>query len=153
MTVEMKVKSLAFDPSSNGFAVVLSDLEETQTLPIRVEPLEANAIALKTKNVRLPRPMTHDLIRNILGVFDAEIAKVELTDVKESTFYAVIHIKRDQQEMILEARPSDAITLAIAARAPIYVAEEVISKAKTIELDRLEGWLESLEPDDFKYTA
>jgi len=153
MTVEMKVKSLAFDPSSNGFAVVLSDLEETQTLPIRVEPLEANAIALKTKNVRLPRPMTHDLIRNILGVFDAEIAKVELTDVKESTFYAVIHIKRDQQKMILEARPSDAITLAIAARAPIYVAEEVISKAKTIELDRLEGWLESLEPDDFKYTA
>jgi hypothetical protein len=153
MTVEMKVKSLAFDPSSNGFAVVLSDLEETQTLPIRVEPLEANAIALRTKNVRLPRPMTHDLIRNMLGVFDAEIAKVELTDVKDSTFYAVIHVRRGQEEMILEARPSDAITLAMATRAPIYVAEGVISKAKAIELDRLEGWLESLEPDDFKYTA
>jgi len=153
MSIEMKVKSLAFDPSSNGFAVLLSDLEETQTLPIRVEPLEANAIALKTKNIHLHRPMTHDLIRNILEVFDAEVVKVELTDVKENTFDAVIHIGKHGDEMAVEARPSDAITLAIVEKAPIYVTEEVIRKAKTIELDRLEEWLEALEPEDFKYTA
>ena len=153
MHIEMKVKSLAFDPSSNAFAVLLSDLEDTQTLPIRIEPLEANAIALRAKHVRLPRPLTHDLIQNILKLFNAEIVKVEVMDVKDETYYVQIHIKAHGREMTIDSRPSDAIALAIGEGAPIYVEEEVISKAKAIELDRLEGWLESLDPEDLKYTA
>jgi len=153
MFIEMKLKSLAFDPSSSKFAVLLSDLDGTQTLPIWIEPLEANFIALKAKHVRLHRPMTHDLIQNILKVFNAEIVKIEVMGVRDDTYYAKIHIKANGKEMAIESRPSDAIALAVGEGAPIYVAEEVISKAKTIELDRLEGWLESLDPEDFKYTA
>jgi bifunctional DNase/RNase len=153
MFIEMKLKSLAFDPASNGFAVLLCDLEDTQTLPIRIEPLEANLIALKAKKVQVYRPMTHDLIRNILKMFKAEIVKIEVTDIRDHTYYTLIHLRANGKELTLDARPSDAIALAVAESIPIYVAEEVLAKAKTIELDRLEGWLESLDPEDFKYTA
>ena len=153
MFIEMKLKSLAFDPALSAFAVLLTDLDETQTLPIRIEALEANAIALKAKGVHLHRPMTHDLIHNILKVFNADIVKVEVMDVKDSTYYSQILIEAEGKEIAVDCRPSDAIALAIAESVPIYVAEEVLSKAKNIELDRLEGWLESLDPEDIKYTA
>jgi hypothetical protein len=149
----MKVKSLGFDPSSDGYAVLLSDLEEERTLPIWIGPLEANAIALQVKNVHLHRPMTHDLIRNILKVFRAKVVKVEVMDLREDTYYALIHVRVNGKEITIDSRPSDAIAVAIGAGAPIYVAEEVLSKAKTIELDRMEAWLESLDREDFEYTA
>jgi len=159
MTVEMKVKFLTFDPSSNGFVVLLSDLDNRQALPIWIGPFEANAIALKLKNVYSHRPMTHDLIRNILGVFHSEVLKIEVMDLKDNTYYALIHIKVKEKEITIDSRPSDAIAVALAAGSPIYVTEEVLSKARTIELDKdleedqLKEWLQSLNPEDFKYKA
>ena len=153
MAVQMKVKFLTFDPSSNGFALLLSDLENKHALPIWIGPFEANAIAMKLKNVHSHRPMTHDLIRNILKVFHAEIAKIEVVDLRDYTYYALIHIKVDGKEISIDSRPSDAIAVALWAGAPIYVTEEVLSKAKTIKLDQLEQWLESLNPEDFKHKA
>ena len=153
MSVEMKVKFLSFDPSSNGFAVFLSDLENMHALPIWIGPFEANAIALKLKNIHAPRPMTHDLLRNILKMFDSEIVKIEVMDLRDNTYYALIHIKADGKEMTIDSRPSDAIAVALGTGAPIYVTEEVLSKAKTISLDQLEEWLESLDPEDFRYKA
>jgi len=127
MVVEMKVKSLTLDPSSKAFVIFLSDLENKHALPIWIGPFEANAIALKLKGVASHRPMTHDLIRNILGVLNSEIA--------------------------IDSRPSDAIAVALGTGAPIYVIEEVLSKAKTISSDQLEEWLESFDPEDFRYKA
>ena len=159
MTLEMKVKYLTFDPSSNGFVVLLSDLENKHALPIWIGPFEANAIALKLKEVYSHRPMTHDLIRNILGLFRSKVVKIEVMDLRENTYYALIHIKAEGKEIAIDSRPSDAIAVALGAGAPIYVTEEVLSKAKTIDLDKameedqLKEWLESLNSEDFKYKA
>jgi len=153
MAVQMKVMLLAFDPKRNGFAVVLSDLENKLGLPIWIGPFEANAIALKLKKVHSDRPMTHDLLRNILTVFDSEIVKIEVVDLKDNTYYALIHIRSNEKKVTLDARPSDAIAIALATGAPIYVAEEVLAKADTVLLDQLEEWLKSLKPEDFKYKA
>ena len=159
MAVEMKVKFLTFDPSSNGFVVLLSDLENRHALPIWIGPFEANAIALKLKDVYSHRPMTHDLIRNIVRLFQSEILKIEVIDLKDNTYYALIHLKTAGKEMTIDSRPSDAIAVALGAGAPIFVSEDVLSKAKTIELDKgmevdqLKEWLESLNPEDFKYKA
>jgi bifunctional DNase/RNase len=159
MSVEMKVKFLTFDPSSNGFVVLLSDLDNKHALPIWIGPFEANAIALKLKDVYSHRPMTHDLIRNILDVFHSEICRIEVMDLKDNTYYAMIHVKSSGKEFTIDSRPSDAIAVALGAGAPIFVTEDVLSKAKTIELDKqmeedqLKEWLESLNPDDFKYKA
>lgn len=151
MAIEMKVKSLGFDPSSDMFVVLLSDLENRHALPIWIGPFEANAIALKLKNTHLHRPQTHDIIRNILKAFDAEIVKVEVMDLRESTYYAL--------KMTIDSRPSDAIAVALAAGAPIYVREKVLYKSKTVQLDKdmdedeLKEFLESLNSEDFKYKA
>lgn len=159
MTLEMKVKYLTFDPSSNGFVVLLSDLENKHALPIWIGPFEANAIALKLKEVYSHRPMTHDLIRNILGLFRSKVVKIEVMDLRENTYYALIHIKAEGKEIAIDSRPSDAIAVALGAGAPIYVTEEVLSRAKTIDLDKameedqLKEWLESLNSEDFKYKA
>jgi hypothetical protein len=159
MAVEMKVRALTFDPESNMFVVYLSDLENRQALPIGIGPFEANAIVLKLKNIPLHRPMTHDLIRNILGVFNSEIVKVEVMDLRDNTYYALIHVRADGKELTIDSRPSDAIAIAVGAGVPIYVTEEVLHKAKTVELDKdmdedqLKEFLESLNPEDFKYKA
>ncbi len=147
----MKVRLLTFDPSSSGFTVFLSDLEDKHALPIQIGPFEANAIALRLKKVMLQRPMTHDLLRNILTVFNSRIMKIEVTDLMENTYYAVIYIKADGKELTIDSRPSDAIALALGAGAPIYVSEEVLSKAKSLSSDELEEWLKSLKLKDFKY--
>jgi len=159
MAVEMKVKFLTFDSSSNGFVVLLSDLENRHALPIWIGPFEANAIALKLKDVYSHRPMTHDLIRNILRLFQSEITKIEVMDLKDNTYYALIHLSSQGKQITIDSRPSDAIAVALGAGAPIFVTEDVLSKAKTIELDKnmeedqLKEWLESLNPEDFKYKA
>jgi bifunctional DNase/RNase len=159
MDIEMKVKSLTFDPGSNMFVVLLSDLESRYALPIWISPFEASAIALKLGGVSTHRPMTHDLIRNILRVFHAEILKIEVMNLKYNTYYTLIHIKTRGKEITIDSRPSDAIAVALAADAPIYVTEKVLSKAKTIQLDQdieedqLQVFLENLNPEDFKHKA
>jgi len=153
MVVEMKVKSLTLDPSSKAFVILLSDLENKHALPIWIGRFEANAIALKLHGVASHRPMTHDLIRNVLGALNSEIVKIEVMDARDNTYYALIHVKAEGKEIAIDCRPSDAIAVALGTGAPIYVTEEVLSKAKTITLDQLKEWLESLAPEDFMYKA
>mgnify|MGYP000368553376 CR=1 FL=1 len=157
MLIEMKVKFLTFDSTTNGFVVLLMDLANKTGLPIWIGPFEANAIAMKLKKIDSQRPMTHDLIHSILRQLDSQVMKVVVNDLKENTYYALIYLNRRGEEIIIDSRPSDAIAIALAVDAPIFVSEQVIEKARTIDMekeeDQLKEWLENLNPDDFKYKA
>ncbi len=157
MLVEMKVKFLTFDSTSNGFVVLLMDLANKTGLPIWIGPFEANAIAMKLKKIASHRPMTHDLIHSVLNTLDSKVIKIVVNDLKENTYYALIHLDRRGEEIVIDSRPSDAIAIALAVDAPIFVSDEVIEKAQTIDFekegDQLKEWLENLNPDDFKYKA
>jgi len=157
MFVEMKVKFLTFDSTSNGFVVLLMDLSNKTGLPIWIGPFEANAIAMKLKKIGSHRPMTHDLIHNILNTLESRVVKIIVNDLKENTYYALIHLIRSGEEIIIDSRPSDAIAIALAVNAPIFVSDQVIEKARTIDMekegDQLKEWLENLNPEDFKYKA
>jgi bifunctional DNase/RNase len=157
MFVEMKVKFLTFDSTSNGFVVLLMDLSNKTGLPIWIGPFEANAIAMKLKKIGSQRPMTHDLIHNILNTLESQVLKIIVNDLKENTYYALIHLMRRGQEIVIDSRPSDAIAIALAVGAPIFVSDQVIENARTIDMekegDQLKEWLENLNPDDFKYKA
>jgi bifunctional DNase/RNase len=157
MFIEMKVKFLTFDSTSNGFVVLLMDLSNKTGLPIWIGPFEANAIAMKLKKIGSHRPMTHDLIHNILRSLESQVSKIVVNDLKENTYYALIHLNRGGEEIIIDSRPSDAIAIALAVDAPIFVSDRVIEKARTIDMekegDQLKEWLENLNPDDFKFKA
>jgi len=163
MFVEMKVRGLALDPLSNMPIIILKDEEEKRSLPIWVGIFEANAIALELEKISTPRPMTHDLIKNILESIDARVLKVVVTDLKENTFYAVLHVQLGDVEYTVDSRPSDAIALALRVAAPIYVDEDVVRKAKTLDVpakepeavkaddpERIREWLGSIKPEDFE---
>ncbi|MEI9477067.1 MAG: bifunctional nuclease family protein [Deltaproteobacteria bacterium] len=157
MLIEMKVKFLTFDSTSNGFVVLLMDLPNKTGLPIWIGPFEANSIAMKLKKMDPHRPMTHDLIRSILGTLESRVLKIVVNDLKENTYYALIYLNRKGEEIVIDSRPSDAIAIALAVDAPIFVSDKVIEKARTIDMekdgDQLKEWLENLNPDDFKYKA
>src|SRR5215470_17077787 len=134
MWLEMKVKGLALDPLSNMPIIILRDDEEKRSLPIWVGLFEANAIALELEKISTARPLTHDLIKNLLEAVGARVAKVVVNDLRENTFYAVIHLRLGSNEVTVDSRPSDAIALALRVDAPIYVAEEVLGKAESVEV-------------------
>jgi bifunctional DNase/RNase len=121
MWLEMKVKGLALDPLSNMPIIILRDEEEKRSLPIWVGLFEANAIALELEKISPPRPMTHDLIKNILESLDTRVQKIVVTDVRDNTFYAVIHLRLGTADITVDSRPSDAIALALRVGAPIFV--------------------------------
>lgn len=155
MLIEMTIKGLTVDPVTNMPIVILHDAEEKRVLPIWVGVFEANAIALQIENVHTPRPMTHDLLRNVINDLQATVERVVICDVKENTFFALIHLDTPGGRVAVDARPSDAIALALRTKAPILVEEQVIENAKTVDLthakvdgERLHQWLESLDPDD-----
>jgi hypothetical protein len=162
MFVEMKVKGLALDPLSNLPIIILRDEDDKRSLPIWIGIYEANAIALELEKIETPRPMTHDLIKNILETIEARVLKVMVTDLKENTFYAVLHVQAGGTEYTVDSRPSDAIALALRVGAPIYVDEDVVRKAKTLEVgkegepvkaddpDQLREWLQNIKPEDFE---
>ncbi len=162
MWVEMKVRGLALDPLSNMPIIILRDEEDKRSLPIWVGIFEANAIALELEKIATPRPMTHDLIKNILEALDAKVAKVVVNDLKENTFFATIHLQVGDSEVTVDSRPSDAIALALRVSAPIFVEEEVVRKAKSVEVvketevgsgpedpQKIKEWLDSIKPADF----
>jgi uncharacterized protein len=157
MLVEMKVKFLTFDATSNGFVVLLMDLSNKIGLPIWIGPFEANAIAMKLRKIASHRPMSHDLIHNILQSLDSQVAKIIVNDLKENTYFALIHLNRQGEEIVIDSRPSDAIAIALSSDAPIFVSDRVIELAKTIDMEKegesLQEWLDNLGPDDFKYKA
>jgi uncharacterized protein len=162
MYVEMKVRGLALDPMSNMPIIILRDEEDKRSLPIWVGIFEANAIALELEKIPTPRPMTHDLIKNILETIDARVTKVVVTDLRDNTFFAALHLQIGDHEYTVDSRPSDAIALALRVAAPIYVDEEVVRKAKTLEVnkeaepvkaddtERLREWLQNIKPEDFE---
>ena len=163
MFLEMKVRGLALDPLSNMPIIILKDEEDKRSLPIWVGIFEANAIALELEKIATPRPMTHDLIKSILETVEARVVKVVVTDLKENTFYAVLHLRLGETEYTVDSRPSDAIALALRVAAPIYVDEDVVRKAKTLEVatqdaepvkvddpDSVKEWLGSIKPEDFE---
>ena len=155
MQIEMSIKGLMVDPVTNTPIVILRDKEGQKVLPIWVGMFEANAIALQIENIATPRPMTHDLLRNVIQDLKASVQKVVVCDLQENTFYALIYLTLNGDTLTIDARPSDAIALALRTRAPIFVEETVIDNAKTVDFssektdaDRLHKWLESLDPDD-----
>ena len=155
MLIEMTIKGLMVDPITNMPIVILKDKEGDRVLPIWVGIFEANAIALQIENISTPRPMTHDLLRNIITDLDGRVDRVVVSDLKENTFYAIVHLTVRGERVAVDARPSDAIALALRTRAPILVEEAVIENAKTVDFasertdnDRLQKWLESLDPEE-----
>ncbi|HEX2439741.1 MAG TPA: bifunctional nuclease family protein [Methylomirabilota bacterium] len=162
MLVEMKVRGLALDPVSNMPIIILRDDEEKRSLPIWVGIFEANAIALELEKIATARPMTHDLIKSILETVEAQLVKIVVTDLKENTFYAVLHLKLGGAEYTVDSRPSDAIALALRAAAPIFVDEDVFPKAGKMDVakegetmkaddpEQLREWLQNIKPEDFE---
>ena len=155
MQIEMTIKGLMVDPITNMPIVILRDKEGQKVLPIWVGIFEANAIALQIENIATPRPMTHDLLRNVIRDLNASVQKIVVCDLQENTFYALIYLSWNGEVVAIDARPSDAIALALRTRAPIYVEDSVIDNAKTFDpvpekadTDRLHKWLESLDPED-----
>ena len=158
MLIEMSIKGLMIDPISNMPIVILRDADNQRVLPIWVGPVEANAIALQIENVAPPRPMTHDLLRNVLGELGARLARVIITNLRDNTFYAYLELQRAGETMLIDARPSDAIALSLRMKAPVFVDLRVLDQAKSVDVsseqadrERMQRWLESLDPDDLGY--
>ena len=156
MLVQMTVRGIALDPITNMPIIILKDSEEKRALPIWVGIFEANAIALELEKIATPRPMTHDLIKNILDGLGATVQQIVVNDLKENTFFAVIEVNHNGNMLNIDARPSDAIALALRVNAPIFVTDKVVSKGKSMDIaedkeetDRWKEWLENLKPEDF----
>lgn len=158
--LRMKVYGLTIDPMTNSPIIILKDLEGDKTLPIWIGLLEATAIASEMENVKFSRPMTHDLMKNLLDQLNTRVARIEICDLRDNTFYALVYLAAQDKELTMDARPSDAIALALRMQAPIFVDEEVIQKSKAVDLGAKEEiqsddgkkWtevLEGLDPDDF----
>jgi bifunctional DNase/RNase len=155
MEVEMKIRGLMMDPVTNMPIVILKDSTTDTVLPIWVGVFEANAIALEIEKVSTPRPMTHDLIKNVLTGLDALVHKVVVTELKEDTFYAVIWLEREGQVISIDSRPSDALALALRVDCPIFVEDEVLKTSKLAANlsdratnEELRKWLEGLNDED-----
>lgn len=158
MLIEMAVKGLMVDPLTNLPIIILRDEANERVLPIWVGPVEANAIALQMENVATPRPMTHDLLRQLLEGMGGRLNRVIIHELRESTFYAFLEVIRDNERVLIDARPSDALALSLRAKVPIFVNESVFSNIQTMDVgpqqvdqERLQRWLESLDPDDLGY--
>jgi uncharacterized protein len=155
MDVEMKIRGLLVDPVTNMPIVVLKDVNGSAILPIWVGHYEANAIALEIEKVATPRPMTHDLIRNLLFGLETGVKKVVVSDLRDDTFYAVIWLERNGELISVDSRPSDALAIALRLDCPIYVAEAVLKTSKTAAAvaeignnEELRRWLENLPDED-----
>jgi len=163
MFIEMKVAGITMDPFSNTPIVILKDLQGRTALPIWIGILEASAIATELGEIRPPRPMTHDLLKNILENLNVKVVKIEVTDLRDNTFFAAIYLSLSNKSYCIDARPSDAIALALRTNSPIYVNEKVVEESRAINLEKEksgfnhttndeEKWreiLENLSPEDF----
>jgi bifunctional DNase/RNase len=158
--VEMKVEGLTLDPLTNMPIIILKDLAGNKALPIWVGYFEANAIALEIEKINTPRPMTHDLLNNIISSLQAKVKHILVTDLKDNTFFAEISVIQNGSDMTIDSRPSDAIALALRSKSPIFVEEKVIEAAKSLDLpdpDKLQNqekqqwkdWITSIKPQDF----
>ena len=156
----MVISGLTMDPVTNSPIIILKAVDGDETLPIWIGLLEATAIASEMEGIKFSRPMTHDLLKNMMDMVDVKVTRIEISDLKDNTYYAVIHFKQGEKEMTLDARPSDALAISLRVKAPIFVAEEVIKQSSRIDLksepqdksEKGKKWqeiLESLNPEDF----
>ncbi|MBZ5564521.1 MAG: bifunctional nuclease family protein [Acidobacteriia bacterium] len=155
MEVEMKIRGLVMDPVTNMPIVILKDVNGTAVLPIWVGIYEANAIALEIEKVTTPRPMTHDLLKNLLLGLETHVQKVVVSELRDDTFYALIWLERDGQTISIDSRPSDALALALRMDCPIFVEDEVLKTSKLtaasadkVSNEELRKWLENLNDED-----
>ena len=155
MQVEVSIKGLMVETITNTAIVILHDREGQRVLPISMGIFEANAIVQQIENISTPRPTTHDLLRNVIRDLKADVQKVVVSDLKEGTFYAVIHLIVGGELVAIDARPSDAIALALRVRAPIFAEDTVLDNATQLDIspdtgdsERLQKWLEAIDPDE-----
>lgn len=161
MQIEMRIAGLTIDPLTNTPIVILKDLAEKQAIPIWIGLFEASAIATELEKISFSRPMTHDLLNDMLATLGAAVTRVEITELKNNTYFAKIHLLKDGRAFIVDSRPSDALALALRAKAPIFVEEEVIEKSRSVDAtakisehdklkeEKLKEFLENLNPEDF----
>ena len=161
MLLEMKVSGLTIDPITNTPIVILKDLQESKAIPIWIGLFEASAIATELEHVVFSRPMTHDLMNEFLKALDVTVNRIEIVDIRNNTYFASIYLTRDGQTYAIDARPSDAIALALRAGASIFVEESVLEKSRNIDVgmkltdidkfkeDKIKEFLENLSAEDF----
>jgi len=161
MLIEMKITGLTIDPITSTPIVILKDLEEKKAIPIWIGLFEASAITTQLEKISFSRPMTHDLMKDILKTLGAEVLRVEIHDLRNNTFFANMHLLVDGKNYTVDARPSDAIAIAIRTDAPIYVEEKVIDKSRNVDItanvedmeklkeEKLKEFLENLSPEAF----
>ncbi len=160
MLREMKVSGLTIDPFTNSPIMILKDMESDRSVPIWIGLLEATAIASELENIKFSRPMTHDLLKNVIELMNVSVKRIEVCDLRDNTYFALIFLAHNDQEFSIDARPSDAIALALRTKAPIFVADMVIQKSRRVDLSAQEmvtteegkKWteiLEQLDPEDF----
>jgi uncharacterized protein len=167
-SIQMSVGGLTLDPVTKTPIVILKDTENKLNLPIWIGLLEATAMATEIEGIKMARPMTHDLLKNILGEVGCSVESIEITELKENTYYAMVHLKLSGRDLLIDSRPSDAIALALRTKSPIYVAKAVLEASSVLQQNEegkeaavenvsnvsKEKWAEILEkmaPEDFKY--
>ncbi|KPJ66702.1 hypothetical protein AMJ44_07995 [candidate division WOR-1 bacterium DG_54_3] len=154
--IEMQVGGLGFDPRNLSPLVLLRDQEEMNFLPIWIGIFEAAAIAMELQNVKPPRPMTHDLLKNFIEKLGGSMRRVVINDIKEGTFYAMVEVEKEKKTVKVDARPSDAIALAVRSHIPIFVSEVVMMQAKLVnaekdaeETKKFKEFIQNMKPEDF----
>jgi bifunctional DNase/RNase len=163
--IQVRIASLAVDPRSNQPVIILRPLEDepgqNRVLPIWIGQPEATAILLALEGVELPRPLTHDLMKNIIETLGAFVERVEITRVQDGTFFAALILRAEERRLVVDARPSDSIALAVRTGAPVFVAENVMESAavsdasdgevdEEAELQAFREFLETVDPEDFQ---
>jgi bifunctional DNase/RNase len=146
MLIQMKVEGMLFDPRSNMYILLLKEIDGNGTLPIWIGKPEADSIALALGKVETPRPLTHDLIRNISEGLKIKITRIIVTEIMDNTYYALLCLNDGKKETQVDSRPSDAVAVALRVNAPIFVEERVMEQKSS---DELEDWLKNLKPEDF----
>lgn len=146
MLIEMNVEGLLFDPRSSMYILLLKEIDGDGRLPIWIGKPEADSIALALGKVVTPRPLTHDLIKNIIDGLKVRITKIVVTEILDNTYYALVCLNDGKKETFIDSRPSDAVAVALRTNAPIFIEESIMEKRST---DELEEWLKNLRPEDF----
>jgi bifunctional DNase/RNase len=147
MLTQMKIEGLLYDPRSNMYILLLKEIDGVDTLPIWIGRPEADSISLAVGKIATPRPLTHDLIKNVLDGLKTKVKRIVVTEIVDNTYYAVIYVERLGEEVQIDSRPSDAIAVAVRTNSPIFVEKHVIESRNN---DELEEWLRNLKPEDFE---
>jgi bifunctional DNase/RNase len=142
----MKVEGLLFDPRSSMYILLLKEVDGDGTLPIWIGKPEADSIALALGKVVTPRPLTHDLVKNIVDSLKVKVTKIIVTEILDNTYYALVCISDGKKETLVDSRPSDAVAVALRASSPIFVEDSIMERKSA---DELEEWLKNLRPEDF----